>query len=88
MSNTLLPPPPIDPTPSSVEANQPHTTPPIDWELAFKVLVASSCRGLVSSWEVNQWVQNVHDLADPRAAQFMVAFFNKHRTSFEHGLMG
>lgn len=61
---------------------------PVDWEKAFKALVALSTTGFVSSAQVNEWVQQIHDHVDPRAAKVMIDTFNKTRSPWMQGFMG
>lgn len=72
------------PAPESTEDVQP----PVDWEKAFKALVVLSTTGFVTSRQVNDWVQKIHDHIDPRAAKIMTDVFNKTRSSWMQDFMG
>lgn len=80
----------IKETDIALRAEDPTKTvePPVDWEKAFKALVALSTTGFVASAQVNRWVQQIHDHVDPRAAKVMIDTFNKTRSSWMQDFMG
>jgi hypothetical protein len=80
----------ISKTSPSTPTPDPMPTPdgPVDWEKAFKALVALSCTGFVTSRQVEDWVQAIRDHVDPRAADVMVTVFNRTRSPFMQGFMG
>lgn len=75
----------------STEICAPEVTPhqePVDWQKAFVVLTAMTCTGFVSSSQVEGWVQTLRDKVDPRAADVLIAVFNKTRSKWMQDFMG
>ena len=60
----------------------------INWQKAFFYLVAMTCTGFVSSWQVERWTQTIRDEVDPRAADYMVEIFNHTRRNWMQRFMG
>ena len=60
---------------------------PIDWERAFMILMAMTCRGFITSRDMEKRVEVMQKI-DPRVANRMVEFFNTTRSKWMQDFMG
>jgi hypothetical protein len=75
--------------PATVSPDDPKVVvPPVDWKRAFQALAFVTCRGFVSSEEVEEWVEFVRKVAGPVPAATLVRTFNRTREKWVHDLMG